>query len=78
MRSASPEKRLLGHVIGLAASSFMVGLFFMQALYEGVIRRHPLAYLYALGVVVLSVVVFVHGRRILREAIQSTGSSGSG
>ena len=46
----------------------MVGLFFMQALYEG-LKGSAFAFLYSLAVVVMSVVVFVHGRRIVREGV---------
>lgn len=73
MQTADPKKRLLGHVVGLGSSALMVGIFFMQALYEG-LRGNPLAYLYVLGVIALSVVVFIHGRRILREGPPTTNS----
>lgn len=73
MQTVNPKNRLLRHVVGLASSALVVGMFFMQALYEG-LRGNPLAYLYALGVIVLSVVVVVHGRRILREGLPPTNS----
>jgi hypothetical protein len=73
MPDVTPQKRMLGHVVGLATSSLMVGVFFMQGLYDG-LRGNPLAFLYALLVVALSVVVFIHGRRIMREGVLPTSS----
>lgn len=52
---------MLGHVVGL---STMVGVFFMQGLYEG-LRGSQLVYFYGLAVIALSAVVFIHGRRIM-------------
>ena len=57
-------KKLLNHVIGATTSSFVVGLFFMQALQEG-LRGDPLVFVFALCAIIFSVVAFVHSRRIL-------------
>jgi hypothetical protein len=62
----SSKLTMLNHVVGVATSAFVVGLFFVQALHEG-LRGRPSVYVYVLGIVVFSFTTFVYSRRILRE-----------